>query len=201
MCDRLRPFFDGVPGFGFAVTPSERVVYAVQYLKGGHLVTDVIGTVNKMSLGNARAIATKIISDPSITRVGIPELEKWRPPPEPKAAEPATPPKFRIAKRRLTPRSASSESLHANDKLPTQSAKELVATNSSQKPLRKLVTFDELGERFSIRYSRTHLARLEKQGKFPIRVAIGEKRIGWVESELEAHIDAMLTKRFSKPGS
>jgi len=33
-------------------------------------------------------------------------------------------------------------------------------------------------------YSMQHIARLEKAGKFPKRVKLGECRVGWVEQEV-----------------
>jgi prophage regulatory protein len=36
-------------------------------------------------------------------------------------------------------------------------------------------------------YSRQHTARLEKAGRFPQRVQYGDNRVGWWESEYEAH--------------
>jgi len=43
-------------------------------------------------------------------------------------------------------------------------------------------------------YSLQHIARLEKAGKFPKRVRLGQNRVGWVEDEvlewLQERIDA-----------
>ena len=33
-------------------------------------------------------------------------------------------------------------------------------------------------------YSSQHVARLEKAGKFPMRVKLGQARVGWIESEV-----------------
>ncbi len=33
-------------------------------------------------------------------------------------------------------------------------------------------------------YSPQHIARLEKAGNFPLRVKLGQARVGWVESEV-----------------
>lgn len=38
-------------------------------------------------------------------------------------------------------------------------------------------------------YSAQHLLRLEKQGKFPKRIRIGERRVGWRLSEIEAWLE------------
>jgi prophage regulatory protein len=43
-------------------------------------------------------------------------------------------------------------------------------------------------------YSPQHIARLEKAGKFPLRIRLGNNRVGWIESEvldwLQERIDA-----------
>jgi prophage regulatory protein len=49
----------------------------------------------------------------------------------------------------------------------------------------RLLTFDELKPQKGIPYTRQHLARLEKDGKFPTRVQIGANRVGWWEAEIE----------------
>jgi prophage regulatory protein len=38
-------------------------------------------------------------------------------------------------------------------------------------------------------YSAQHLLRLEKQGKFPKRIRIGERRVEWRLSEIEAWLE------------
>lgn len=40
-----------------------------------------------------------------------------------------------------------------------------------------------------------HIRRLEKAGKFPPRVQIGDHRVGWMLSEITAWIDAKKTER------
>ena len=46
-------------------------------------------------------------------------------------------------------------------------------------------------------YSHQHIARLEKAGKFPKRVRLGQNRVGWVETEvldwLQERLDARET--------
>jgi prophage regulatory protein len=44
-------------------------------------------------------------------------------------------------------------------------------------------------------YSKPHLWRLEKAGRFPKRVPIGPSRYGYVESEIDAYIDALIAAR------
>ena len=45
-------------------------------------------------------------------------------------------------------------------------------------------------------YTNQHLKRLEKAGKFPQRVGLGEKRIAWIESEYEDWIATLAAKRW-----
>jgi predicted DNA-binding transcriptional regulator AlpA len=36
-----------------------------------------------------------------------------------------------------------------------------------------------------------HTDRLEKAGKFPIRVRVGGRAIAWIEAEIDAHLSAL----------
>ena len=49
----------------------------------------------------------------------------------------------------------------------------------------KLLSYDELRPKKGIPYSKVHLWRLERDGKFPKRVPLGESRHGWLESEID----------------
>jgi predicted DNA-binding transcriptional regulator AlpA len=51
--------------------------------------------------------------------------------------------------------------------------------NDNFKPT-KLLSFTELTTTRGITFSRRHLKRLEDERKFPLRVVLGENRIGWV---------------------
>jgi prophage regulatory protein len=44
-------------------------------------------------------------------------------------------------------------------------------------------------------FSRTHLARLEIEGKFPKRVFLGAKRIGWVLAEIDEWLASRILER------
>jgi prophage regulatory protein len=44
-------------------------------------------------------------------------------------------------------------------------------------------------------YSPQHIARLEKAGKFPMRVQLGPNRVGWVESEVLDWLQKRLDER------
>jgi prophage regulatory protein len=60
----------------------------------------------------------------------------------------------------------------------------------------KLIPPDLLKPLKGITYSRAHLARLEREGKFPRRVLIGAGRIGgYIEAELDAWIEAKIAER------
>jgi prophage regulatory protein len=49
----------------------------------------------------------------------------------------------------------------------------------------RLLSYDELRPQKGIPYSKVHLWRLEREGKFPRRVQLGENRHGWLESEID----------------
>jgi len=46
-----------------------------------------------------------------------------------------------------------------------------------------------------IQWSRTHIIRLEKAGRFPKRIRIGENSFGYLESEIDAHIAQLAAAR------
>jgi predicted DNA-binding transcriptional regulator AlpA len=59
----------------------------------------------------------------------------------------------------------------------------------------KLLRFSELKAIKGIPYSRVHVGRLEKDGKFPKRVHLSPGTVAWVEAEIDGHIaDAMATR-------
>jgi predicted DNA-binding transcriptional regulator AlpA len=60
----------------------------------------------------------------------------------------------------------------------------------------KLIQFSELKSVKGIPFTRRHIDRLEENGEFPVRVKIGQHRVGWVESEIDAH---MLEKISARP--
>jgi prophage regulatory protein len=73
--------------------------------------------------------------------------------------------------------------------------------------VRRLLNRHDLRER-GIGYSAIHLARLELSGRFPRHVMIGDNRVGWIESEVEAWINGLIETRdhrsrqaISNPGS
>lgn len=58
----------------------------------------------------------------------------------------------------------------------------------------RMLSFEELREH-GVLYSRRWLEELEARGKFPSRVRIGERRVGWIESEVVQHMQAKLVGR------
>jgi prophage regulatory protein len=61
-------------------------------------------------------------------------------------------------------------------------------------PQQILIPYRELKAR-GVPYSKPHLWRLERAGKFPKRVPIGPSRYGYVESEIDDYIAALVAAR------
>jgi predicted DNA-binding transcriptional regulator AlpA len=59
----------------------------------------------------------------------------------------------------------------------------------------KLIQYTELKSIKGIPFTRRHLARLEDDGEFPVRVKIGQHRVGWVESEIDTHVAELMAAR------
>jgi len=51
---------------------------------------------------------------------------------------------------------------------------------------RRFIRFDRLKPDFGVDYSRMHIDRLEKVGRFPKRVQLGPNSVAWVEDEIIA---------------
>ncbi len=69
-----------------------------------------------------------------------------------------------------------------------------VASNDNFKPT-KLLSFAELTTTRGITFSRRHLKRLEDEKKFPLRVVLGENKIGWVVTEVDEWLASRLAER------
>src|SRR5262245_8461326 len=55
----------------------------------------------------------------------------------------------------------------------------------------RVVVYEELRERFGIRYSRAHLRKLEAAGRFPRRFRLADGGVcGWDDGELLAYLRA-----------
>jgi prophage regulatory protein len=59
----------------------------------------------------------------------------------------------------------------------------------------KLLGYKQLSATRGIPFSRTHLARLEADNKFPRRVQLGAHRVGWVETEIDEWLADKLAAR------
>jgi len=68
-------------------------------------------------------------------------------------------------------------------------------TPANQNVGHKLLTFHELQSVKGIPFTRRHIDRLEDNGDFPVRVAIRQHRVAWVESEIDAHLAERLAAR------
>jgi len=59
---------------------------------------------------------------------------------------------------------------------------------------RRLIPYEALADK-CIPYSKPHLWRLEKAGKFPKRVPTGPGRYAYVESEIDNYIQTKIAER------
>jgi len=59
----------------------------------------------------------------------------------------------------------------------------------------KLITYDRLSPEKGIRYSRDHLRRKVKAREFPQPIPVSERRIAWIEAEIDAWLDARVAVR------
>lgn len=178
-----------LPGFGIYLTSGGKAVFALRYEKNEKTVTEIIGKVSKMSLKKAHKRAAKLLSDRKLAHEREPVATPAQPQP---AAEPT---KTRPAKSQRTHNEgADRQAATTKDKARQLQTKALEAMNSTAVS-RKLITFDELKDRYGIPYGRKQIARLEAAGAFPKRVPIGEARIGWLEYEIEAYLEQRISKR------
>ena len=59
----------------------------------------------------------------------------------------------------------------------------------------KVLSYDELRNLKGVRFSRVHLWRLEKDGKFPKRVRLSANRHGWSDEEIDGWIAERMAAR------
>lgn len=59
---------------------------------------------------------------------------------------------------------------------------------------RRLLDYSDLWDR-GIRFSKVHLWRLSKAGKFPAPIKLGALRMAWDEREIDAWLDARAAER------
>lgn len=62
----------------------------------------------------------------------------------------------------------------------------------------RLLKKTELDEVKGIHYSRSQLWRLERAGKFPRRILLGDNSVRWDEAEIDAYLNA---KKAARPAS
>ncbi len=74
-----------------------------------------------------------------------------------------------------------SSAMRAADTPPAENNQRLVAANPT-----RLITRRELS--LIIPFTLQHILRLEKSGQFPRRVRIGQNRVAWLLTEIEAWI-------------
>ena len=60
---------------------------------------------------------------------------------------------------------------------------------------KQVVSKKELKTVCGIPYSGQHIARLEAAGQFPKRIKVGQNRVVWLLSEIEAWLDARIALR------
>ncbi len=60
---------------------------------------------------------------------------------------------------------------------------------------KKVVSKKELKTVCGIPYSPQHIARLEAAGRFPRRIRLGQNRVVWLVSEVEAWLDERIATR------
>jgi predicted DNA-binding transcriptional regulator AlpA len=56
----------------------------------------------------------------------------------------------------------------------------------------RLLSYDELAPKKGLRGSKPTVWRLEKQRKFPKRIALGPQRYAWPENVIDAYIAALV---------
>ena len=59
----------------------------------------------------------------------------------------------------------------------------------------RILNFDEMKREKGVPFSRAHVWRLEKAGKFPRRVRLGEVRHGWIDAEIDEWIASRIAAR------
>ena len=59
---------------------------------------------------------------------------------------------------------------------------------------KRALTFNQLMPEKGIPYTRQHILRMEKAGRFPMHFELSPKRIAWLESEIDDWIDARVAE-------
>ena len=53
----------------------------------------------------------------------------------------------------------------------------------------RVLRYAQLQTEKGVNYSRTHIARLEKEGSFPKRIKLGANSVAWVEKEVDVWLN------------
>jgi prophage regulatory protein len=69
-----------------------------------------------------------------------------------------------------------------------------VSTDEQNAPAYRLLDADDLRAK-GIKYSRMHLYRLMKAGRFPKTIRVGDNRNAWIEAEVDAYIATRIAER------
>jgi prophage regulatory protein len=69
-----------------------------------------------------------------------------------------------------------------------------------RRDMKRILLFSELMER-GVRLSRRQIDRLEAEDKFPKRLPMGDRRVGWVAEEIDAHVEQAIASRSTKVGT
>jgi prophage regulatory protein len=191
-----------MPFLGIYRTSRGKVVYVVEYMKDGKTVGKVLGKVSKLSRKKAHKAARKWLKKHHSTwrnpsPIGNPAAARPTSDAPPKPAPTSEPPaetapvstrRIRRTKRMIKPVEQSSVTSSAG---PAQDVARTIEIRPS-----KLLVFDELKTEFGIPYTRSYIRKLEAQGKFPKRVLIGDRRVAWVASEIDAYLKNRIATRF-----
>jgi prophage regulatory protein len=59
----------------------------------------------------------------------------------------------------------------------------------------RVLSYPQLKPEKGIAYSRVHLNRLEREGKFPRRIRLSSNMVAWAEMELDAWLEARAAAR------
>jgi prophage regulatory protein len=59
----------------------------------------------------------------------------------------------------------------------------------------RILSYEDLRDVKGVPFSKTHLWRLEREGRFPKRVPIGAARHGWIDQEIDAWIEQRAAAR------
>ena len=59
----------------------------------------------------------------------------------------------------------------------------------------RLISYDDLGPKKGLNFSKVTLWRMEKAKRFPKRVRIGASRYGWLEDEIDQYIELLVAAR------